>query len=83
MDISALLRLVGQRALNSEDFEILRARFGNHSKVARILGISPAHYRLVRATGGTSRITANLICLLSDLIQAENKKLPPKSTSKS
>lgn len=36
-------------------FEILKGHYGNHSRVARALGITPRHYRVIRngAGGGT------------------------------
>lgn len=70
MDTKSILESVGSRPLSRGDFMILHDYFGNHSKAARLIGMDPAHYRVLRKSLKTSRITSNFICLLSDLIQA-------------
>jgi hypothetical protein len=44
-------------------FSILKSRHGNHSNVARFLGITPEHYRRVRRTGKMSALLARAILL--------------------
>ena len=45
------------------DIEYLRKHYGNHSKVARELGVTPEHYRRLRNQSGGSQILKNLIVL--------------------
>jgi hypothetical protein len=58
-----------------EATEILRKHYGNHSRAAEALRLSPRHYRLIRRPGyEVSPSTALLIELMAEKIKREKSK---------
>jgi hypothetical protein len=52
---------------SDEQFEVLRAFFGNHSRAATCLGYAPESYRAIRRTKRISaqgKILIRLVCVL-------------------
>jgi hypothetical protein len=60
----------------NEYYAILKSGHGNHSKVARFLGITPEHYRRVRRTGKISSLLARAIVLEAERLGAEPHDRP-------
>ncbi|OEU70181.1 MAG: hypothetical protein BA863_01045 [Desulfovibrio sp. S3730MH75] len=56
------------------DFETLRQKYGNHSKVALALKISPDHYGRVRRSGIATGPLGALISLFLDKAKPDESK---------
>ena len=52
--------------LTPQVFDQLKDHFGNHSNVARELGIDPRHYRIIRSKMSASAGMVRLINMVAD-----------------